>query len=147
MLELPFGPGERWSLTGGPHLAWNAGTPRGTLDFSPITNEEPCTVSARWVTAPASGTIVHAADNAGAIDLDGDGHKSTGWVFVYYTWPKTNSSSGRSSRDGVSVGASLVRGRPLDGEARAPGSQVQRRVVGGGRSRADGARRLAGRRR
>ncbi len=32
-LELPFLPGERWSLTGGPHHSWNAGSPRGALDF------------------------------------------------------------------------------------------------------------------
>ncbi len=82
-LELPFAPGERWSLTGGPHPAWNAGTPRGALDFSPITSEEPCAVSARWATASASGTIVRAADNAVALDLDGDGRESTGWVLVY----------------------------------------------------------------
>jgi hypothetical protein len=82
-LELPFAPGERWSLTGGPHPAWNAGTPRGALDFSPITSEEPCAVSARWATASASGKIVRAADNAVALDLDGDGRESTGWVLVY----------------------------------------------------------------
>lgn len=27
-LELPFAAGERWSLTAGPHPAWNAGTAR-----------------------------------------------------------------------------------------------------------------------
>jgi LasA protease len=83
-LELPFGPGERWSLTGGPHPAWNAGTPRGALDFSPITGGDPCAVSARWVTASAAGTVGRAADNAVALDLDGDGREPTGWVLVYF---------------------------------------------------------------
>jgi murein DD-endopeptidase MepM/ murein hydrolase activator NlpD len=83
-LELPFAPGERWSLTGGPHPAWNAGTPRGALDFSPITSEEPCAVSVRWVTASAAGMIVRATDNAVALDLDADGRESTGWVLVYF---------------------------------------------------------------
>jgi hypothetical protein len=29
VLELPFTPGERWSLTAGPHPAWKTGSPRG----------------------------------------------------------------------------------------------------------------------
>lgn len=84
VLELPFAPGERWSLTAGPHYAWSAGTPRGALDFSPITDEAPCAVSVAWVTASAPGVVVRARDNAVALDLDGDGLESTGWVLVYY---------------------------------------------------------------
>jgi len=38
-LELPFLPGDRWGFTAGPHPSWNAGTPRGALDFSPVTGE------------------------------------------------------------------------------------------------------------
>ena len=83
LLELPFSPGERWSLTGGPHLAWNAGTPRGALDFSPAEGGEPCAVAARWATAVAPGIIVRAAANTVALDLDGDGREQTGWVVVY----------------------------------------------------------------
>ncbi len=84
LLELPITPGERWSLTAGPHYAWSAGTPRGALDFSPITDEEPCAVSVRWVTASAPGFVVRAGDNAAALELEVDGHESTGWVLVYY---------------------------------------------------------------
>jgi hypothetical protein len=83
-LELPFAPGEPWSLTAGPHNAWSSGTPRGALDFSPITTGDPCAVSARWVTACAPGVVVRAADNAVVLDLDGDGRESTGWVLLYY---------------------------------------------------------------
>ena len=83
LLELPFAPGERWSLTGGPHPAWNAGTPRGALDFSPAEGGEPCAVAVRWATASAPGVIVRAASNAVALDLDGDGREQTGWVVVY----------------------------------------------------------------
>jgi LasA protease len=36
-LELPFAPSEPWALTAGPHIAWRTGTPRGALDFAPIT--------------------------------------------------------------------------------------------------------------
>ena len=84
LLELPFAPGEAWSLTAGPHNAWSYGTPRGALDLSPITGGDPCAVSARWVTASAPGVIVRAADNAVVLDLDGDGYESTGWTVLYY---------------------------------------------------------------
>jgi len=83
-LELPFAVGERWSLTAGPHNAWSYGTPRGALDFSPMTGGKPCDVSPAWVTASAPGVVVRAADNAVALDLDGDGRESTGWVLLYY---------------------------------------------------------------
>jgi murein DD-endopeptidase MepM/ murein hydrolase activator NlpD len=83
-MELPFQPGERWSLTGGPHFAWDSGTPRGALDFSPVTGEASCAVSSRWATAVAPGMIARAAHNAVVLDLDGDGYEQTGWVLVYY---------------------------------------------------------------
>jgi LasA protease len=82
-LELPFSPGERWSLTAGPHPTWNAGTPRGALDFSPVTGEAVCAVSRVWATASAPGVITSAEDNRVALDLDGDGYEQTGWVLVY----------------------------------------------------------------
>jgi murein DD-endopeptidase MepM/ murein hydrolase activator NlpD len=82
-LDLPFGFGERWSLTGGPHPAWNAGTPRGALDFSPTSGGEPCAVSPWWATAAADGVIARSGSNAVALDLDGDGLEQTGWVVVY----------------------------------------------------------------
>ncbi len=80
---LPFSPGERWGFTGGPHRSWNAGSPRGALDFSPATGEPACTTSRAWVTASAPGVITRASDNVVAIDLDGDGHEQTGWVLVH----------------------------------------------------------------
>ncbi|HNT24244.1 MAG TPA: LysM peptidoglycan-binding domain-containing protein [Anaerolineales bacterium] len=83
VLELPFLPGEYWSLTAGPHFAWNAGTPRGALDFSPITGGAACAVSPAWTTAASPGLVVRSAYNAVALDLDGDGREQTGWVIVY----------------------------------------------------------------
>ncbi len=82
-LELPFAPGERWSLSGGPHPSWNTGSPRGALDFSPVTDEAVCAVSRAWARAAAPGLIVRAAHNVLALDLDGDGQEATGWVLVY----------------------------------------------------------------
>ena len=82
-LELPFQPGERWSLTSGPHITWTTGTPRGALDFAPITGEPPCAISVAWVTASAPGLVVRTERSVVAIDLDGDGLEQTGWVLVY----------------------------------------------------------------
>jgi len=83
-LELPYLAGEPWALTAGPHNAWNAGTPRGALDFSPITGQPKCQVSRAWATAAAPGLVVRSAYNAVALDLDGDGLEQTGWVLVYF---------------------------------------------------------------
>jgi murein DD-endopeptidase MepM/ murein hydrolase activator NlpD len=82
-LELPFGPGERWSLTGGPHPSWNTGSPRGAVDFAPVTGEPACTTSRAWVTASSSGVIVRSENSVVALDLDGDGNEQTGWVIIY----------------------------------------------------------------
>jgi LasA protease len=82
-LELPFAPGESWSFSGGPHPSWNTGSPRGALDFSPVTGEAVCAVSKAWARASASGIVARAAHNVVALDLDGDGNEQTGWVLVY----------------------------------------------------------------
>jgi LysM repeat protein len=95
--HLPFLPGERWSFTGGPHRSWNAGSPRGALDFSPVTGEPACTTSRAWVTASAAGVVTRTGDNVVAIDLDGDGHEQTGWVLVYlHIVPPDELLAGRS---------------------------------------------------
>jgi murein DD-endopeptidase MepM/ murein hydrolase activator NlpD len=83
-LELPFAPGERWSLTGGPHPSWKTGSPRGALDFAPVTGEPACTVSRAWVLAAAPGLVIRSERNVVTIDLDGDGFEQTGWVLLYY---------------------------------------------------------------
>ena len=81
--ELPFSEGERWSLTGGPHYSWNAFSPRGALDFAPVTGEMACEVSKRRVTASAAGYVARSANNVLAIDLDGDTFEGSGWNIVY----------------------------------------------------------------
>jgi LasA protease len=111
IFELPFTPGERWSLTSGPHIAWRTGTPRGALDFAPITGEPACAISTAWVTASAPGIVVRSERGVVAIDLDGDGLEQTGWVLVYMhvagegripadTWVQTNTPLGHPSCEG-----------------------------------------------
>jgi len=82
-LQLPFSPGERWSLTGGPHLSWKTGSPRGAIDLAPVTGEANCAVSYAWITALAAGIVARSARNVVALDLDGDGYEQTGWVIIF----------------------------------------------------------------
>jgi LasA protease len=82
-LALPFAAGERWSLTGGPHLSWKTGSPRGAIDWAPTLGERGCVVSRAWVTAPAPGLVTRSDRNVVALDLDGDGFEQTGWVIVF----------------------------------------------------------------
>lgn len=103
-LELPFGPAEDWSLTAGPHLDWNTGTPRGALDFAPITGERPCLVSARWARASAPGVIVRSGDSGVLLDLDGDGNEQTGWDLFYLHL---------AQKERVAPGARVQAGDPL----------------------------------
>lgn len=82
-LLLPFGPGETWSLTGGPHLAWDTGTPFGALDFAPPGEAQGCVESDAWVTAVADGLVTRTGVGLVVLDLDGDGNEGSGWVVVY----------------------------------------------------------------
>jgi hypothetical protein len=83
LLELPFLPGERWSLTGGPHYSWNAGSPRGALDFAPVTKAVGCEISPAWATSPAPGVVVRTGEGSLILDLDKDGYEQTGWVLFF----------------------------------------------------------------
>jgi len=127
-LELPFAPGELWSLTAGPHIAWRTGTPRGALDFAPITGEPPCVVSSAWVTASAPGLVVRSDRGVIALDLDGDGLEQTGWVLVYMhvaekdkvsagVWVDTNAQLGHPSCEGgQATGTHVHLARKYNGE-------------------------------
>jgi LysM repeat protein len=135
-LELPFAAGALWSLTAGPHLAWNTGTPRGALDFAPITGELPCTVSNAWVTAPAPGLVVRSERGVVALDLDGDGLEQTGWVLVFMhvaeqdrvapgTWVETNAPLGHPSCEGgQATGTHVHLARKYNGEWLAAGGPL-----------------------
>lgn len=106
-LNLPFSRGEKWGYTGGPHPTWNAGTPRGAVDFAPATAEAHCAVSRRWVTAPAPGSIARARDNAVILDLDGDGEENTGWAVLLF-----HLAEGSLVEEGIWVDADTRLGRP-----------------------------------
>lgn len=117
-LELPFGRGERWSLTAGPHPSWNAGTPRGALDFAPITGEPACVVSRAWANAAAPGAIARSRNNVVALDLDGDGLENTGWVLLYYHL------AGELASQGLTVEMDYPLGHPSCEGGRTTGTHV-----------------------
>jgi LasA protease len=127
-LELPFHPGEKWSFTGGPHTSWLTGSPRGALDFAPVTGEPKCSVSRAWVTASAPGLVVRSEGNVVAIDLDGDGSEQSGWTLFYMhvaqrdripvgTWVETDDPIGHPSCEGgSSTGTHIHIARKYNGE-------------------------------
>lgn len=127
-LELPFSPGESWSYSGGPHLSWTSGSPRGAIDFSPATGEPICSVSRAWVTASASGLVARSSHNVVVIDLDGDGFEQTGWALVYLhvadrervpaeSWVNTDDPIGHPSCErGNSTGTHVHLARKYNGE-------------------------------
>ncbi len=80
---LPFEVGVPWTLTGGPHPAWEQESALAALDFAPAMIAPGCGESTAWVVAIASGLIVRSADGYVVLDLDGDGFEQTGWVVLY----------------------------------------------------------------
>ena len=104
LLLLPFGPGETWAFTGGPHLDWDAGSPYGALDFAPPGEALGCVESDSWVTAVADGLVTRTGEGVVILDLDKDGNEGTGWVILYMHI---------ESRDRVQPGTFLRAGEPL----------------------------------
>ncbi len=82
-LTLPFGPGEAWYFTGGPHSSWDVGTPYGALDFAPPGIDQCSVESDAWVTAVADGLVTRAGNSQVILDLDEDGNEGSGWVILY----------------------------------------------------------------
>ncbi|MGA2504708.1 MAG: LysM peptidoglycan-binding domain-containing protein [Anaerolineales bacterium] len=80
---LPFEVGAPWTLTGGPHPAWEQESALAALDFAPAMDAPGCGVSNAWVVAVAPGLIVRSEDGYVVLDLDQDGFEQTGWVFLY----------------------------------------------------------------
>jgi LasA protease len=81
---LPFEVGVPWTLTSGPHAAWEEQSALAALDFAPPTDAgAKCFESKDWVVAIAAGEIVRSENTYVVLDLDGDGYEQTGWVVLY----------------------------------------------------------------
>lgn len=81
--ELPFQPGEPWSFTGGPHIAWGVGSPLAAIDLAPVDEHKGCTPSVHWAQASVAGQVVRSERGLLILDEDGDGSEQTGWQMVY----------------------------------------------------------------
>jgi LasA protease len=127
-LVLPFTADETWFFTGGPHLAWDAGTPFGAIDFAPPGEARGCVESDNWVTAVAGGVVTRTGDGEVILDLDGDGNEGSGWVILYMhiesrdrVQPgavlKTDDRVGHPSCEGgISTGTHVHMARRFNGE-------------------------------
>ena len=82
-LTLPFHPGVRWALTGGPHSGWGIGDPLAAIDFAPPSTQTGCDPSPQWATAVADGVVARSEEGVVVLDLDGDGSVQTGWTILY----------------------------------------------------------------
>jgi LasA protease len=89
-LTFPFGKGETWYFTGGPHGGYNTGSAWSSVDFAPpnppdslIAEQGYCYVSPYYVTAAAPGVIARSGNGFIILDLDFDGNEHTGWTLVY----------------------------------------------------------------
>jgi len=102
-LLLPWGEGEMWYLTGGPHGGWGPGSGWAALDFAPA-GDLGCQPSPAWVTAAAPGLVLRSDYGEVVVDLDGDGHEQSGWVLTYMHIHST---------DRVEVGTWLERGQRI----------------------------------
>jgi len=81
--QFPFAAGEKWSFTGGGHIAWGVGSPLGALDFAPADEGKGCYTSARWATASAPGVVARSERGLLVLDADGDGREQTSWDLLY----------------------------------------------------------------
>ncbi len=127
-LVLPFERNVQWSLTGGPHGAWEHDGSLAALDFAPATDHGGCAQTPTWVTAAAPGLIVRSGNGVVVEDLDGDGYEQTGWDLLYLhiatqdrvplgTWVKTNDHIGHASCEGgIATGTHLHFVRKYNGE-------------------------------
>jgi murein DD-endopeptidase MepM/ murein hydrolase activator NlpD len=104
LMYLPFAEGQVWSFTGGPHLAWDAGTPFGAIDFAPPGEAQGCVEVDYYVTAVADGMVTRTGNGVVILDLDLDGNEGTGWVVLYMHI---------ETRDRVQPGTFLHAGDPV----------------------------------
>ncbi len=126
--SLPFEPGYIWSLTGGPHPAWEQESALSALDFAPAMAESGCGESNAWVVAVAPGRIVRSSGGYVILDLDGDGFEQTGWVVLYMhiatkgrvlvnTWVDAGDHIGHPSCEGgLATGTHVHIARKYNGE-------------------------------
>ena len=117
-LQFPFGPGQIWAYTGGPHTGWGTGEPLSAIDFAPASDTTGCvTVEPdQYATAMADGLVLRSDIDGTVIDLDKDGDERTGWT-LYYLHLATEAKAplGREIKAGEPVGYPSCEGGHVTG--------------------------------
>jgi murein DD-endopeptidase MepM/ murein hydrolase activator NlpD len=113
---LPFEVDREWSLTSGPHPAWETEGATAALDFAPPSERFGCEPSVAWVLAAADGMVIRSEHNALVLDLDGDGHEGTGWALLYmHLANHQRTPAGTYLERGDPIGHPSCEGGPADG--------------------------------
>ena len=81
-MSLPFSLDHPWLFTGGPHGAWGPESGWAAVDFAPKWDRDRRT-SDNEVIAVADAVVARIEPGVVVLDLDGDGHESTGWAVLY----------------------------------------------------------------
>jgi murein DD-endopeptidase MepM/ murein hydrolase activator NlpD len=117
-LQFPFGPGQLWAYTGGPHTGWGTGEPLAAIDFAPASDTTGCvTVEPdQYATAMADGLVLRSDIDGTVIDLDKDGDERTGWVLFYlHLATEAKARLGREVKAGEPVGYPSCEGGRVTG--------------------------------
>jgi murein DD-endopeptidase MepM/ murein hydrolase activator NlpD len=118
---LPFEPGRLWSLTSGPHQAWETLGSQAALDFAPASDKSGCLPTDAWVTAVADGRISRSENGMVILDLDeagrpSDGREQTGWAVLYmHIAAAGRATAGQRVRAGERIGQPSCEGGPSTG--------------------------------
>jgi len=125
---LPFEVGVPWTLTYGPHPAWEQESALAALDFAPPMDASGCGESTAWVVAVASGLIVRSETGYVVLNLNGDDFEQIGWVVLYQhiatkdripagTWVNAGDHIGHPSCEGgMATGTHVHIARKYNGE-------------------------------
>ncbi len=82
-LRVPWGDGEMWYYTGGPHSGWGDQAAWAAVDFSPRDTPGSCIASRLWTIASASGKIIRAEHGRVIESLNNNDFQGKGWTLMY----------------------------------------------------------------
>ena len=103
-MALPWGKGETWLITGGPHAAWGIGSPWSALDFTPL-GYTGCSSLFPFVTALAPGVVTRSVNGEVAQAVDPSGDERIGWsVFYMHIGTPDRAKVGEKLQTGSQIG-------------------------------------------
>ena len=116
VLKLPWGKGETWYYSGGPHGGWGDGSSWAAIDFIPPDTRVGCYDSDAWVTAVADGPVVRTDTGIVVQALAGGEREQTGWTVLYlYVATRDQVAEGTQLKAGDRIGHPSCEGGVSDG--------------------------------